>query len=39
VKIRFHRTELTSEAEVEEYIQKLKEEMVRHIQQNRRIKL
>lgn len=39
VKILFSKSELTSEAEIEAYISKLKEEMIRHIQQNRRIKL
>jgi hypothetical protein len=39
VKILFNRSELSNESEVDEYIQKFKEEMVRHIQQNRRIKL
>ncbi len=39
VKIRFNKSELTTEAEVEDYLNKLKEEMNRHIHQNRRIKL
>ena len=37
--IHFNKSELTSEAEVDEYLRKMKEEMLRHLQQNRRIKL
>jgi hypothetical protein len=39
VKILFNKTELTNEAEVDEYLRMLKEEMLRHLRQNRRIKL
>jgi len=39
VRIPFNKTELSTETDVEEYLQKMKEEMLRHLQQNRRIKL
>ncbi|MFZ1703560.1 MAG: BREX system P-loop protein BrxC [Saprospiraceae bacterium] len=39
VKILFGKSELINNADIDEYLEKLKEEMVRHIEQNRRIKL
>lgn len=39
VKVVFGKTELTSEGEVNEYVEKMREEFLRHIKQNRRIKL
>lgn len=39
VKILFSKMELSTETDVDEYLRKLKEEMIRHISQNRRIKL
>ncbi|MBK7637431.1 MAG: hypothetical protein IPJ13_26450 [Saprospiraceae bacterium] len=39
VKIVYSKTELRNTDDIDEYLEKLKEEMVRHIEQNRRIKL
>lgn len=39
IKLDYHKSELTSETDVEEYIDSLKKEMLRHIKENRRITL